>query len=82
MSEELKPCPYCGAKPPIVTVSDAYEMEDCKGFQDKDNCPCFTFDEPCGAYTVVCDFQQGGCGASCGYASYKEKAIKKWNLRI
>lgn len=77
--EILKHCPFCG-KSESVTLTTAKLMEDCIHFEDSE-CPCFKYDEPCGAYIVVCDYTQGGCGASCGYASSKEKAIRKWNMR-
>ena len=32
-------------------------------------------------WTVVCDFQAGGCGASCGYRHTKELAEISWNGR-
>ena len=32
-------------------------------------------------FTVCCDFEQGGCGATCGYELTKAKAITKWNTR-
>ena len=78
--EILKHCPFCG-KSESVILTTAKLMEDCKHFEDSGECSCFKYDEPCGAYIVVCDYTQGGCGASCGYASSKEKAIRKWNMR-
>ena len=33
-------------------------------------------------YTVVCNAQKGGCGASCGYSYTKRDAKKKWNRRV
>ena len=32
-------------------------------------------------YTVCCDFNQDGCGASSGYRQNIEEAIEVWNRR-
>ena len=66
----LKPCRFCGGKKLVLTTS--------KGVQD-----CVNFGEcnECGYYTVVCDFNKGGCGASSGYRATKKEAIEAWNRR-
>lgn len=67
---ELKQCPFCGSEKLIITNCE--ELEVCNNFE---KCEC----NPC--YTICCDFNQGGCGASSGYRLYKEEAIKAWNRR-
>lgn len=80
MSEiKFEPCPFCGCNVAILTT--AKELEYCKKFEDEE-CACFEFGEGnCNLYTVVCNYQEGGCGASCGYFTDSEKAIKRWNTR-
>lgn len=70
MTEELKPCPFCGKKVAIVT--NCVEIEGCENFESCANC---------GWKCVVCNAIDGGCGASGGYADSEEKAITKWNTR-
>lgn len=41
----------------------------------------FSMDEGCDYWTLVCDAQNGGCGANCGYAPTKREAVEKWNRR-
>ena len=70
---ELKPCPFCGGtKIWIGTIAES-EMQD-------ENHPDYEFNSE--HYTVVCDYSEGGCGASTGgSARTKEAAIKAWNRR-
>lgn len=67
-ADKLKPCPFCGSvlAPSDMTTRESYD----------DNYGCV--DE----YCVVCDYNNGGCGASTG-GGYKtrEEAIKAWNRR-
>lgn len=77
---KLKPCPFCNAK--AVNITNAHELEECANF-DYDNCPCNEFESsPCGYYTVVCNVNCGGCGASSGYFPTAGEAINAWNRRI
>lgn len=32
-------------------------------------------------YYVLCDWNDGGCGASSGWYHYKSEAIAMWNMR-
>lgn len=76
---ELKPCPFCGAN--ATTVSNARDLEECANF-DYDNCPCNKFESnPCNYYTIVCNVNNGGCGAASGYFPTIEQAINAWNRR-
>ena len=68
--KELKSCPSCGGKKLIIT--NCIELEECNNFEE---CEC----NPC--YTVCCDFNQGGCGASGGYYQTESEAIEAWNRR-
>lgn len=71
MSENnLKPCPFCGGTK--IVIDGCKGLEECKLFEECD-------DEE--FYAVVCDFTQGGCGASGGYRETKEQAITAWNKR-
>lgn len=62
---ELKNCPFCGNKNIIL---------------DDDNDPA-VYVLQSELHIVVCDFNQGGCGASTGWEATKEQAIKAWNQR-
>lgn len=78
---ELLVCPHCGKQ--TAVLSCAKELEECKYFEDEDKCPSFEwFEPPCKMVRVVCDFQKGGCGATGGYATSIEEAVKKWNMRV
>ena len=67
---ELKPCPFCGGEKLVIT--SCAELEICNNFEK-----C----ERTHYYTVCCDFNQGGCGASSGYRPSKEEAIEAWSRR-
>lgn len=64
---ELLACPFCGMSvTEIVTGDQINDCETCTGN--------FPF------YTVVCDAQKKGCGATCGYWIEGE-AEEQWNRR-
>lgn len=71
--DKLRECPFCG-RSDTVTLMTAREMEDCKS-----SGTCQLRD--CESVTVVCDFTQGGCGASGRYARTEEEAAECWNRR-
>lgn len=68
---ELKKCPFCGKITP-VTIATAEEMGDCK-----DGADCIE----CGHFCAVCDYTEGGCGASSRYTRTPEEAAEAWNRR-
>lgn len=68
--DELKACPHCGNS--VAELTNCAELEDCTCFE---SCA----EEP--FVCVVCNANNGGCGASGGYADSTEKAIEKWNRR-
>lgn len=80
MEIKLRRCPFCFSD--VACLSNAKELEDCKHFEDEDKCPAMKWEEECKSVCVVCDVSKGGCGASSGYATSKEKAIRKWNMRF
>ena len=68
---ELKPCPFCGGTK--ITIANCVELEACNNFEectDREN------------VAVVCDLNQGGCGASSGYRATFAEAIAAWNRRV
>lgn len=73
MSDELKPCPHCGKTESLIVGTDEEFGE--VGFGEY-------YQVCCSAYM---DFSSGrndgGCGASSGYAATREEAIEKWNRR-
>ena len=66
----LKPCPFCGKQ--VALIDNCHELEDCENFE---RC------EATGYYAVVCDVNEGGCGASGGYARTEQEAVAAWNRR-
>lgn len=66
MSEELKPCPFCGKRNTLKVVS-AYEMNEYE-FSKNDRAIC-------------CNFKDGGCGAHSGYRGTIEACFENWNNR-
>lgn len=72
MSEELKPCPFCGSKTdPALSVweNDCGEPDAGGGF----HVIC------CAVYRNQDPF--GGCGASTGWNETEAEAIAAWNRR-
>ena len=70
MTEKLLPCPFCGKQ--VALIDNCHELEDCENFE---RC------ESTGYYAVVRDVNEGGCGASGGYARTEHEAISAWNRR-
>lgn len=71
MTDELKPCPFCG-EAESLEISDCVSLEACVHFEE-----CKSDLTRC----VVCNIHKGGCGASGGFAYSEAEAIKKWNTR-
>lgn len=68
--KELKACPFCGKQ--VAEITNCIELEDCANFEACDNC---------GFVCVVCSANNGGCGATGGYAPTEKQAVEKWNRR-
>lgn len=70
---QLIPCLFCGGTKIWVGTIAECEM------QDKNN-PDYEFNSQ--HYVAVCDYSEGGCGASTGGSvRTKEAAIKAWDRR-
>lgn len=65
---ELKPCPFCGGD--MLFVGTIAEVE----MQDEDH-PDYYYNN--NRYIVVCDYTEGGCGASCGGATKPKRKQSK-----
>lgn len=76
---KLEACPFCGAS--VAEVETAHGLEECANFEDFDVCPVYEPCGDCGLYTVVCNVNAGGCGASSGYKTSPAKAATAWNRR-
>lgn len=71
MSDELKPCPFCGSdNAPHVT--DCIETMVCHNIAECEDETLFW---------VTCSVLRGGCGAEAGYVRDKDDAISAWNAR-
>ena len=63
---QLQRCPFCG-----MDVAAIWTQSE----RDED------FVEP-ERYTIVCDFEKKGCGATCGFQETIAKAVSRWNTRV
>lgn len=71
---ELKPCPFCGKSVAHVDSIANHEMMD----EHESN-----YSWSSTHYDVVCDYHNGGCGASTGKGNATpEEAIEAWNRRV
>lgn len=61
----LKSCPFCGS---ITAPEIEIPFEDNGDYLEQNRC-------------VVCNFNNGGCGASGGVRDSEEKAVAAWNDR-
>lgn len=67
----LKPCPFCGKTEIIVLdANDISEADPDDNRWEPDPC-----------YAVVCDYNNGGCGATSGYRESIGQAADAWNQR-
>lgn len=84
-----KDCLECAMKflesegPAIIAQKSKYHLEACP-FCKQIHSVQVIHDNDCagsGYYAVNCNFNLGGCGATCGYAPTEEEAVEKWNKR-
>ena len=68
----LMPCPFCGGTNLFIGTIAECEMQD-------ESHPDYDFNSR--FYTVVCDYTEGGCGASIGSCLSVEEAVDVWNRR-
>jgi len=73
MTDELKPCPFCGGTGKTLMIKSVAELEDCKNFEECDDCEFVC---------VVCSFTDGGCGSTSPYRPTDKEAIEAWNRRV
>ena len=76
---DLKPCPFCGKS--VMALTDVKDIVECSNFECEDVCPAYGPSGSCGLYIVVCNVNDGGCGASTGYHVNKTEAMRAWNRR-
>ena len=73
----LNPCPLCGGENIVILdCSQAW----CGNASVLEGLVCKHCDMK--QYQAVCNAQEGGCGASSGWALTPEKAEEKWNRRV
>ena len=65
----LAKCPFCGKE--VATIVDQYELNDYHEDEIAER-----------MYTVVCDFSNGGCGATGGFRTNEYYAALQWNTRM
>ena len=71
---EFKKCPFCGKN-----VAECCTIAECI-FTD---CDSEDYDFDSTHYTVICKYNNGGCGESIGkYYESEEEAIDAWNSRV
>ena len=63
--KQLKPCPFCGNKNVECVEIFIHEGLHNGGW----------------AWTVRCNYLDGGCGSQCGTQTNEKDAIKLWNKR-
>lgn len=71
MSDELKPCPFCGSES-APHVTDCIETMVCHNIAECEDETLFW---------VTCSVLRGGCGAEACYVRNKADAIAAWNAR-
>lgn len=66
---EVKPCPFCSQVAPITTqdVREAYEDD--------------AVPDAANFISVVCDFNNGGCGGHSCFQPTLQEAVESWNRR-
>jgi len=68
---KLKSCPFCTKSVAVTCVEGGFDL---RVVDDSAQ------DEP-NEFTVVCDYREGGCGASSGWFTSRREAEKRWNKR-
>lgn len=71
MSDELKPCPFCGSES-APHVTDCIETMVCHNIAECEDETLFW---------VTCSVLRGGCGAEAGYVRNRADAVAAWNSR-
>lgn len=71
MSDELKPCPFCGSES-APHVTDCIETMVCRNIAECEDETLFW---------VTCSVLRGGCGAEAGYVRNRADAVAAWNAR-
>lgn len=64
--QELLPCPFCGHKA-MLNIHEA-DVKPFMYFTDR--------------YAILCDYNDGGCGAEGAHRKDKDEAIELWNRRV
>ena len=67
--EGLKACPFCGSVEHLELVhADELRDDECESYHGN-------------AWTIVCNYIDGGCGAMSGFSVNKDDVIPRWNTR-
>ena len=70
-SHYLKECPFCGMDvAEMYSTKEDFEMSFGKEFDGVNK------------FTIVCNFNRNGCGATCGYHDTIDEAVSRWNTRV
>ena len=64
--DKLMPCPFCGR---VQTVGFYTDSGDLGELEDRDS------------FAIVCNYNEGGCGATGGYSPTRYGAARNWNMR-
>ena len=78
MTEELKPCPFCGGKAVVERVHPVFMLKKFKDLYFAAGCP------KCGASTAMFRTKKTKSPTMNGWYNYKakQKAIEAWNKRV
>lgn len=68
---QLQRCPFCGMDvAEMYSTKEDFEMSFGKEFDGVNK------------FTIVCNFNRNGCGATCGYHDTIDEAVSRWNTRV
>ena len=68
---QLQKCPFCGMDvAEVMSFTDYMKEHEFLNYEHAET------------YTIICNFINGGCGATCGYHYSIERAVSRWNTRV
>lgn len=65
---QLQRCPFCGMDVAEILIQSEQYERDPKVYSER--------------YTIVCNWNKNGCGATCGFHDTISDAVSRWNTRV